>query len=155
MHFSPVILSGGSANRLSFNQQLQQAITFLQMSNARYLLQAFIESHADENAVFVSPRNCAIPASGAGACPAGSLVVQRKTGDRHQRVCPRFRAAAFALCAIMAQQIAAAGHGHARTWRWPKYSLNRLPPSGWLEAPLDGTSPCVRGASMDKVETHA
>ncbi|MCH8465879.1 MAG: RNA polymerase sigma-54 factor, partial [Roseinatronobacter sp.] len=46
MHFSPSILAS-QRQSLVVNQQLQQAITFLQMSNAE--LQAFIESQADEN----------------------------------------------------------------------------------------------------------
>jgi len=53
MHFSPSILAS-QRQSLVVNQQLQQAITFLQMSNAE--LQAFIESQADENP-FVALRN--------------------------------------------------------------------------------------------------
>jgi len=141
MHFSPVILTG-QRQSLVVNQQLQQAITFLQMSNAE--LQAFIESHADENP-FVSLK---LRHTGdAPRLPSGS----GGTAQDWDRISALPDPGAASLYAHMAQQIAALGMG-TQDMALAEVFLESLAPSGWLEAPLDDIA-LRSGASMDKVET--
>lgn len=123
MQFSPSILSS-QRQSVVVNQQLQQAITFLQMSNSELL--AFIESHADENPYIAlksrpepqMPRS--VSAVGAG-------------GADWDRIGALADAGGPSLYAHIAQQISAMGL-NACDQNVAELFLDALAPTGWLEA---------------------
>ncbi len=126
MHYSPSILAS-HRQTLVVNQQLQQAITFLQMSNAE--LQAFIEGQADENP-FVALRSRAEP---------GARVTQGSANGSAQdwdRIGALADESGPSLYAHVAGQISALGLD-ARNQALAELFLEALAPSGWLDAPLD------------------
>jgi RNA polymerase sigma-54 factor len=126
MHFSPSILAS-QRQSLVVNQQLQQAITFLQMSNAE--LQAFIESQADENP-FVTLKHRAeatlprLPST-SGAAAQDWDRIGALADDAGPSLYGHVTAQIVAL-GLNAQELALA-----------ELFVEALAPSGWLDAPLD------------------
>ncbi len=122
MHFSPSILAS-QRQSLVVNQQLQQAITFLQMSNAE--LQAFIESQADENPFVALKNRLDAPASSAHGAAGG-------IGQDWDRIGALADDAGPSLYAHVMRQIAALGL-NPRDQMLAEAFVDALAPSGWLE----------------------
>lgn len=141
MHFSPSILATQKQS-LVVNQQLQQAITFLQMSNSE--LQAFIESQADENPfVHLKQRNDPLSRHQTGA-PSGDSKDWDRIGALADTGGP-------SLYAHVAAQIAALSLDD-REQALAELFLEALAPSGWLEASV--TEIALRADVADSV-AHA
>lgn len=124
MHFSTSILAT-QRQSLVVNQQLQQAITFLQMSNAE--LQAFIESQADENPFVRLKLHGSAPARGlpgAGGAPDGDRDRIGALAD----TCP-------SLFTHIAQQVASLCLD-AQDLELAEAFMEALAPSGWLDMPV-------------------
>lgn len=126
MHFSPSILAS-QRQSLVVNQQLQQAITFLQMSNSE--LQAFIESQADENP-FVKlkdrPENVTPLFSGTSGASAQDW----------DRIGALADDSGLSLYAHVTQHIMAMSLD-ASELALAELFLEALAPSGWLDAPVN------------------
>lgn len=125
MHFSPSILAS-QRQSLVVNQQLQQAITFLQMSNAE--LQAFIESQADENP-FVTLKH-------RSDATLPRLPSASGTAQDWDRIGALADDAGPSLYGHVTAQIAALGL-NAQDLALAEVFLEALAPSGWLDAPLE------------------
>jgi RNA polymerase sigma-54 factor len=141
MQFSPSILSS-QRQSVVVNQQMQQAITFLQMSNSE--LQAFIESQADENP-FVSLRQRTEPQIQRSAPSSGA------SGTDWDRIGALADDGGPSLYAHVARQIDAmclnAVDNHIA-----ELFLDALAPSGWLDATV--TEVALRaGVTTDHAET--
>jgi RNA polymerase sigma-54 factor len=141
MQFSPSILSS-QRQSVVVNQQLQQAITFLQMSNSE--LQAFIESHADENP-FVTLKQRAEPQI------HRAVTSSSASGSDWDRIGALADDGGPSLYAHIGQQINAMDM-NAVDLHVAELFLDALAPSGWLDAPV--TEIALRaGVTTEHAET--
>lgn len=147
MHFSPSILAAPRQS-LIVNQQLQQAITFLQMSNSE--LQAFMESQADENP-FIRLKRHSDPVA---RHPSG---VRSASGQDWDRIGALADTSGPSLYAHIAAQIAALDLDCSE-YVLAELFLESLAPSGWLDAPLTeialraGVNPCIAEAMLLRLQ---
>lgn len=120
MQFSPSILAT-QRQSLIVNQQLQQAITFLQMSNSE--LQTLVESQADENPFIHVRSRPDAPRGVAG------------TGSDWDRIAALADDRGPSLYAHVSDQIARMGLSEADLLLAEAF-VDALAPSGWLDADL-------------------
>lgn len=125
MHFSPSILATQRPS-VVVNQQLQQAITFLQMSNSE--LQSFVEGQADENPyIRLALREMPPVHRGPSASAHG--------GADWDRIGALADQGGPSLYAYLGQQIEGLGLD-AQDSVLAGLFLDGLAPSGWLDVPV-------------------